>query len=156
MSSTPLWNRSLKFSLESTARNLWPRHSLVRLKRAVAVLAVCAVFLAGCDSPQRTVDSIRKQLTEFKAAPDATKQAKIETDLAKLESQIAGLEQRGDPRTEEMKRQLVSLRSDYQAAKIAKALLDAKSAIEGFGQAIKDTAESVEDAFKNSQTNSNE
>ena len=156
MSSTPLWNRSLKFSLESAARNLWPEHSLVGLKRAVAVLTVGAALLAGCDSPQRTVDSIRKQLTEFKAAPDDTKQAKIETDFAKLESQIAGLEQRGDPRTEEMKRQMASLRSDYQAAKIAKALLDAKSAIEGFGQAIKDTAESVEDAFKNSQTNSNE
>ena len=37
---------------------------------------------------------------------------------------------------------------------MAKALQDAKSAIEGFGEALKDTAKSVEDAFKNSQTNS--
>jgi predicted small secreted protein len=155
MSSTPLWNRFGKF-LPARAGSLSPQHRRVSLKRAVAVLAVGAALLTGCDNPQRTVDSIRKQLTEFKAAPDDTKQAKIEIDLAKLESQIAGLEQRGDPRAAEMRRQLDSLRSDYQAAKIAKALLDAKSAIEGFGQAIKDTAKSVEDAFKNSQTNSSD
>jgi outer membrane murein-binding lipoprotein Lpp len=126
------------------------------MKRAFAVLAIGAALLAGCDNPQRTVDSLRKELMEFKAAPDDSKQTKIETDFAKLESQIARLEQRGDPKSEEFKRQLASLRSDYQAAKIAKALLDAKSAIEGFGQALKDTARSVEDAFKSSQTNSRE
>lgn len=91
---------------------------------------------------------------EFKAAPDETKQAKIDADFAKLESQIAALEQRGDVKADELKKQLASLRGDYQAAKMAKALQDARSAIEGFGEALKDTAKSVEDAFKNSQTNS--
>jgi outer membrane murein-binding lipoprotein Lpp len=156
MSSTSLWNRFRELSFERSARTLSPEHTSAGLQCAVAVLALGAVLLAGCDSPQRTVDSLRKQLTEFKAAPDDTKQAKIETDLAKLESQIAALEQRGDPKAEEFRKQLASLRSDYQAAKIAKALLDAKSAIEGFGQAIKDTAKSVEDAFKDSQTNTSE
>jgi outer membrane murein-binding lipoprotein Lpp len=124
------------------------------MKHAFAALAVGAALLAGCDNPQRTVDSLRKELMEFRAAPDDSKQARIESDFAKLESQIARLEQRGDPKAEELKSQLASLRSDYQAAKIAKALLEAKSAIEGFGQALKDTAKSVEDAFKNAQTNS--
>jgi len=91
---------------------------------------------------------------EFKAAPDETKQAKIDADFAKLESQIAALQQRGDVKADELKKQLASLRGDYQTAKMAKALQDAKSAIEGFGEALKDTAKSVEDAFKNSQTNS--
>ena len=91
---------------------------------------------------------------EFKAAPDEKKQAKIEASFAKLESQIAALQQRGDEKTDELNRQLASLRNDYQAAKMAKALQDAKSAIQGFGEALKDTAKSVEDAFKDSQTNS--
>lgn len=126
------------------------------MRHALAALAVGAALLAGCDSPQRTVDSLRKELTEFKAAPDDTKQARIESDFAKLESQIARLEQRGDPKADDLKKQLASLRSDYQSAKIARALLDAKSAIEGFGQAIKDTAKSVEEAFKNAETNSSD
>lgn len=91
---------------------------------------------------------------EFKAAPDETKQAKIDAYFAKLETQIAALQQRGDVKADELKKQLASLRGDYQTAKMAKALQDAKSAIEGFGEALKDTAQSVEDAFKNSQTNS--
>ena len=124
------------------------------MKRALASLALGAALLAGCDNPQKTVDSLRRELMEFKAAPDERKQAKIDASFAKLESQITALQERGDERTDELKRQMASLRGDYQAAKMAKALQDAKSAIQGFGEALKDTAKSVEDAFKNSQTNS--
>jgi site-specific recombinase XerD len=124
------------------------------MKRAFTALAFGAALLVGCDNPQKTVDSLRRELMEFKTAPDETKQAKIDADFAKLESQIAALQQRGDMKADELKKQLASLRGDYQAAKMAKALQDARSAIEGFGEALKDTAKSVEDAFKNSQTNS--
>ena len=124
------------------------------MKRALASLALGVALLAGCDNPQKTVDSLRRELMEFKAAPDERKQAKIDASFAKLESQITALQKRGDERTDELKRQMASLRGDYQAAKMAKALQDAKSAIQGFGEALKDTAKSVEDAFKNSQTNS--
>jgi predicted small secreted protein len=124
------------------------------MKRALASLALGAALLAGCDNPQKTVDSLRRELVEFKAAPDERKQAKIDASFAKLEGQITALQKRGDERTDELNRQMASLRGDYQAAKMAKALQDAKSAIQGFGEALKDTAKSVEDAFKNSQTNS--
>ena len=124
------------------------------MKRVLASLALGAALLAGCDNPQKTVDSLRRELVEFKAAPDERKQAKIDASFAKLEGQITALQKRGDESTDELKRQMASLRGDYQAAKMAKALQDAKSAIQGFGEALKDTARSVEDAFKNSQTNS--
>jgi hypothetical protein len=51
------------------------------MKRAFAALALTAALLASCDNPQKTVDSLRRELREFKAAPDETKQAKIEADL---------------------------------------------------------------------------
>jgi len=122
------------------------------MKRPFLVLVLAAVALAGCDSPQRTIDSLRKEIMEFKAAPDEKKQANIDEKFAKLEGQIAELQQRGDPKAEELRSQLVSLRADYQAARMAKAVQDAKSAIQGFGEALKDTAKSVEDAFKKSDT----
>jgi outer membrane murein-binding lipoprotein Lpp len=125
------------------------------MKRAIAAFAFSVVLLAGCDNPQKTVDSIRRELREFKTAPDQAKQAKIEADFVKLENQIAALRQRGDAKTDGLKRQLDSLRGDYQTAKMAKALQDARSAIQGFGEALKDTAKSVEDAFKNTETNKN-
>jgi predicted small secreted protein len=122
------------------------------MKRPFLVVVLAAVALSGCDSPQRTIDSLRKEIMEFKAAPDEKKQANIDEKFAKLEGQIAALQQRGDPKAEELRSQLVSLRADYQAARMAKAVQDAKSAIQGFGEALKDTAKSVQDAFKKSDT----
>ncbi|HVQ20368.1 MAG TPA: hypothetical protein VMS23_04880 [Terrimicrobiaceae bacterium] len=123
------------------------------MKRALAALLLGAVVLSGCDSPQRTIDSLRKELMEFKAAPDDAKEARIEADFAKLENQIAVVQQKGDPRADDLRAQLASLRGEYQTAKIARALQNARSAIQGFGEALKDTAKSVEDALKSSQTN---
>jgi flagellar hook-basal body complex protein FliE len=71
-----------------------------------------------------------------------------------LERQIAELQQRGDHKADELWNQLVSLRSEYQAAKISKAVQDTRNAIQGFGEALKETARSVEEAFKNAETNS--
>ena len=123
------------------------------MKRALAALLLGTVVLSGCDSPQRTIDSLRKELMEFKAAPDDAKEARIEADFAKLENQIAMVQQKGDPRADDLRAQLASLRGEYQTAKIARALQNARSAIQGFGEALKDTAKSVEDALKSSQTN---
>jgi predicted small secreted protein len=122
------------------------------MKRSFLALALGAALLAGCDNPQRTVDSLRKEIIEFKAAPDEKRQVKIDENFAKLESQIAALQQRGDPKADDLKRQLASLRADYQAARMSKAVQDASKAIQGFGEALKDTAKSVEDAFKNGDT----
>jgi outer membrane murein-binding lipoprotein Lpp len=121
------------------------------MKRLVLPLVLSTILLAGCDSPQRTVVSLRKEITEFKAAPDQKKQGRIDQDFAKLERQIAELEQRGDPKTGEFKSQLISLRSDYQAARMAKAVQDAKNAIQGFGEALKETARGFEDALKKAE-----
>jgi predicted small secreted protein len=122
------------------------------MKRIFLAFALAAALLAGCDNPQRTVDSLRKEIIEFKAAPDEKRQAKIDEHFARLESQIAALQQRGDPKAEALKSQLAALRADYQAARMAKAVQDAKNAIQGFGEALRDTAKSVEDAFKKPDT----
>jgi predicted small secreted protein len=122
------------------------------MKRPFLALALGAALLAGCDNPQRTVDSLRKEIMEFKAAPDEKKQARIDENFARVESQIAALQQRGDPKADELKNQLASLRADYQAARISKAVQDARKAIQGFGEALKDTAKGVEDAFKKTDT----
>ena len=123
------------------------------MKRLSIAVLLSAMLLVGCDSPQRTVDSLRKEILEFKTAPNEKTRVKIDQDLAKLERQVAELQQRGDPSANELWNQLVSLRSEYQAAKISKAVQDTRNAIQGFGEALKETARSVEEAFKNADTN---
>lgn len=113
----------------------------------------CLLALPGCDSPQRTVDTLQKEIAEYKAAPSDQKQIEIEKNLTRLEEQILNLEKKGDARARELKDQLSSLRSDYKAAKMARALQDAKNALQGFSEVIKDGAKTIQEAFKDSQTN---
>ncbi|CAN5630606.1 hypothetical protein BH09VER1_BH09VER1_14820 [soil metagenome] len=133
MSSTSLWDRSTKF--------FW-----------LPLLALTALLITGCESPQRTVDSLRAQITSYKAAPDDKKQADIEKSLAKLETQVNELEKKNDDQAGYYKEELLTLRGDYRDAKLAKAVQDAKNAIQGLGEAVKDGAKNIGDLFKSSGT----
>ena len=119
------------------------------MKRLLVPLALLiTVFLAGCDNPQKTVDTLRNEIIEFQAKPDAEKQIEIDKNFLKLEDQVAKLSAKGDAKAEVYRRQLVSLRSDYQAAKMAKAMEDAKNAIQGLGEAAKEGVKGIGDFFK--------
>lgn len=133
MSSTSLWDRSKK--------SCW-----------LALVVATGMFLAGCDSPQRTVDTLRVEIADFKTAPDAKKQAEIEKSFDKLQQQVTAMDKKDDPKTEHFRDQLVELKGDYQSAKMAKALQDAKNAIQGLGDAFKEGAKDIGAAFKGSGT----
>ncbi len=124
------------------------------MKRLLAVSALLAtLFISGCDSPQSTIDKLRKEIIEFQAKPDAEKQIAIEKDFVKLEEQVGKLEAKGDDKANIYKSQLASLRNDYQAAKMAKAMEDAKNAIQGLGEAAKEGVKGIGDFFKSGETN---
>lgn len=109
---------------------------------------------AGCDSPSRTVDTTRRQLSAFQANPDAANQAAVEASLAKLDAQVGELEKKGDRvQADLFRRQAFNLRTDFQAAKMAQALNSASKAIQGIGEAFKNAGKSFSETFKNSETN---
>ena len=123
----------------------------MKTRLPIALCALAALLLIGCDSAQRTAETTRKQLSEFHAAPDITKQAAIEQSLAKLDRQIDDLEKKGDTvQADIFRRQAASLKGDFQAARLAKTLNDAKNAIEGFGNAIKEAGKSFGETLINS------
>ncbi len=125
------------------------------MKYRLLLAGLLLVLFWGCNSPSRTVENARKQLAEFQAAPDAEKQAAVEKSLAKLDSQVEELEKKGDrARADVFRRQAFSLRTDFQAAKMARALNDARNAIQGIGDAFKDAGKSFSETFKNAETNS--
>jgi len=118
------------------------------------VVASALLVLAGCDSPSRTADTARKQLSAFQAAPDAEKQAEVERSLAKLDTQVDELEKNGDHvQADLFRRQAFTLRTDFQAAKLASAFNNASKAIQGIGEAFKDAGKSFSETFKNGGTN---
>ncbi len=118
------------------------------------VAAAALLVLAGCDSPARTAGTARKQLAAFQAAPDAQKQAAVEQSLAKLDAQVDDLDKKGDRgQADIFRRQAFTLRTDFQAAKLASALNNASKAIQGIGEAFKDAGKSFSETFKNTGTN---
>lgn len=124
--------------------------------RKVLLLLAAAVLIAGCDNPQKTADKLRQEIIEFKAAPTDKLQAQIELDLAKFDEEVTALERKNSDKAPGLREQLISLRADYQAAKLARTVEDTKRAIQGVGQAIKDSAQSIGNIFKSSGTDNND
>lgn len=123
------------------------------MKKSIFLSLALALVLVGCDSPQRTVDTLQKELTEYRADPTDARKTKIETDLIKLQSQVDEMKRKGNPKASEFESKLTVLESDYQQTQMTKAFQDARNAIESFGKAIKDGAKGIQDAFKNDATN---
>lgn len=112
-------------------------------------LLLAAITLVSCNNPQNTVDRLRKEIEIYKGNPTPEKQVVIDKSFIELDDQIAVLERNGDTAKAAQFRQAeASLRGDYQVAKMAKTIQDAKNAIENFGEAVKSGAQNIQDAFK--------
>jgi outer membrane murein-binding lipoprotein Lpp len=108
-----------------------------------------AVILAGCDSPRKTVDQLRQEITAYKDAPSEAAKTKIDEDFAKLGTQIAKLEAKGKTSDASAYRASAeNLRADYRAAQMVHALKDAQSAVQGIGNALQEAGKSFGDAFR--------
>lgn len=117
------------------------------------LFGVIAFGLTGCDSPDRTLDSIRRDLAAYKLNPTPDAEVKVEQGFKKLDAQIGELTQSG--RTGEaaaVESMASNLRGDFRAARMVNSLRDAQSAIEGIGSAIKDAGKSIGDVFKEQPT----
>jgi hypothetical protein len=117
------------------------------------LFGVIALGLTGCDSPDRTLDSIRRDLAAYKANPTPDAQIKIEQGFKKLDTQIEELTLSG--RTGEaaaVESMASNLRGDFRAARMVNSLRDAQSAFEGIGSAFKDAGKSIGDVFKEQPT----
>ncbi len=126
------------------------------MKRLLIALAVATV-LVGCDSPERTVERTRQQISAYQAAPDSKKQAEIEASLDKLDTQVARMEKSGDEAgASALRRQTRLLRNDFQAAILARTINDTSKAIQGIGDAFKDLGKTFSETFKDNDTNSKE
>ncbi len=124
--------------------------------KKLAILAIAALVLVGCDNPQNTVNTLNKEITQFRAAPNDQTQMVIEQSFAKLDLQITELEKKGKTtEAANLRSQEATLRSDYAAAKIAKTVHDATNAIHGIGNALKEAGQSIGDVFRE-PTNSTE
>jgi len=119
-----------------------------RLK-SIAALLLCAFVLSACDNPQRTVDQLRKDITDYRAKASDEGRAKIEAGFAKLDEQIAKLNQKGDTiKAGVLEQQRDDLATDYTTAQLGTAVKNAADALKGFGKAFEKAGKDIGDAIK--------
>lgn len=121
------------------------------MKRGLSALAAAVLLaggLTGCDSPERRVDSASKAVAAFQAKPSPESEAAAEKAIADAQAAVDETERSGQTaRLRELNANLAGVESDFQAARMAHAVSQARQAVEQFGSAIKNVGESLKDAL---------
>lgn len=118
----------------------------MKTTKLLPIVYTISLFLVGCERPEKTVDQLRKEISEFRTSPDDQKSAAVEASLAKLDTQILKLRAHGSiEKATLLQEQRDSFASDFGTAKISRTLQDAKSALKGIQDVIKKTDENLKE-----------
>jgi hypothetical protein len=86
---------------------------------ASLIACICAVMLAGCDSPESTIREIRENLSAFQRQPNIITLDTLDKSFKKIDAQILDLEAR--ERIDEAdlyRRQAMLMREEYRQTRI--------------------------------------
>ncbi len=118
------------------------------MKVRVCLVFLCLLTLVGCDSPERHLHQASKAVAAFQATPSPSTEEAAEKAVADARAAVAATEKSGQTsRLRELNATLAGVESDFQAARMAYAVTQARQAVEQFGSAIKNVGESLKDAF---------
>ena len=123
------------------------------MKKLPFLLLLPFLFLAACDSPKKTLEVLQQDIAAYSIDPTPASEQKIEVGFDKLDADISKLN--ASEKTAEaaaLQRQVDSLRSQYNTARLAGSLQKARDAIEGVGQSFKNLGEQISEAFKPTPT----
>lgn len=90
-----------------------------RSRFAAISACLCAIVLAGCDSPESTVREIRENLNAFQRQPNIITLDTLDKSFKKIDAQIRDLEAR--ERIDEAdlyRRQAMLMREEYRQTRI--------------------------------------
>jgi Spy/CpxP family protein refolding chaperone len=120
----------------------------------LALAAVAAAGLSGCDSPQGTLRALQTGISAYASAPTDEAAANIDANFSKLDGQIGNLRQDGKTgEADNLARQRDALQAQYAAARITAGLLKAKEAAATAGEAFRQAGEAFGQALKSGSTN---
>ena len=117
------------------------------------LLLIPLLFLAACDSPKKTLDGLQNEIAAYSLEPTPDAEQKIQAGFEKLGADIARLNDSGKTaEAASLQRQVDTLRSQYDTARLAGSLQKARNAIQGFGQSVKNLGEQIGEVFKPTPT----
>jgi hypothetical protein len=121
------------------------------------LLLLPLLLLVACDSPQKTIEALQRDIAAYSIEPTPAADEKIEAGFSKLDADISKLIAAGkNSEADALQRQVDSLCSQYDTARLAGSLQKARHAIEGFGQSVKTLGQQIGEVFKPTPTPSGE
>ena len=119
----------------------------------ILLLLLPLLLLVACDSPQRTIEALQRDIAAYSIEPTPAAEEKMQDGFAELDADISKLNAAGkSSEAEALQRQVDALRSQYDTARLAGSLQKARNAIEGFGQSVKNLGEQIGEVFKPTPT----
>ena len=123
------------------------------MKTKILALIIAALAVAGCDSAQRTADTLQKEIASYPSDPSAEGADKIEQSFDRLDQEIQQLRSAGKSReAESLEQQRQNLQAQYLAARMTEGLQKMKQAAEGFGSALRQAGDTFGEALKATPT----
>ena len=117
---------------------------------AAALLAVILFSAPGCDSPQDTLQTLRKEVSAYATSPTDAAAAKIDEGFARLDGQIAKARAAGQTaEATSMGQERDALQAQYAAARMTASLLKAKEAAANVGEAFRKAGEAFGKTLQN-------
>ena len=121
--------------------------------KKLLLLLLPLLLLVACDSPQKTIEALQRDIAAYSIEPTPAADEKIQAGFAKLDTDISKLNAAGKTsEADALQRQIDSLRSQYDTARLAGSLQKARHVIEGFGQSVKNLGQQIGEVFKPTPT----
>jgi hypothetical protein len=121
--------------------------------KKLLLLLLPLLLLVACDSPQKTIEALQRDIAAYSIEPTPAADEKIQAGFAKLDTDISKLNATGKTsEADALQRQIDSLRSQYDTARLAGSLQKARHVIEGFGQSVKNLGQQIGEVFKPTPT----
>ena len=119
----------------------------------ILILLLPLLLLVACDSPQKTIEALQRDIAAYSIESTPSAEEKIQTGFEKLDTDISKLNAAGKTsEAEALQRQVGGLRSQYETARLAGSLQKARNALEGFGQSVKNLGQQIGETFKPTPT----
>lgn len=113
------------------------------------VALIVSVVIAGCDSPQSTLDRLQKEIAAYSAGSSEEDLQSIQSGFAKLDTEIQNLEAHGKTaQARDLRDARNTLQVQFTSARVAVGLTKVQSAVRGIGDAVKQVGQEMEQALQ--------
>lgn len=123
------------------------------MKKLPLLLLLPVLFLAACDSPEKTLKALQRDIAAYSLQPEPATGQRIQEGFENLAADISKLRAEGKTaEADSLERQANTLRTQYETVRLAGSIQKAREAIQGVGESVQRAGEQIGELFKPTPT----